>query len=187
MNKKGFITISTLLTLLLATPFLGSMIIGVETADQIYNKVEEIPAKDLGVIFGAAAYGDRLSDILRDRVDTGIELFEGKKVTGLLMTGAPNETAAMKKYALAHGVPAEAVTEDPAGLSTMASITNLSNLHRSAILVSQRYHLNRILFLAHKRGMEVVGMTADKGNYLKILAFKARELVATSVAVLDGF
>lgn len=185
--KKGFVSIGVLLTLFLATPFVGTAIIGVQTADQIYENVEEIPQKELGLVLGAAAYGDRLSDVLRDRVDTAIELYEAEKISVIVMSGAQNEVRAMKNYAINHNIPSASITEDARGLNTMASVRNIDELNRSIIVVTQKYHLPRALFIANTLGIDAVGMTADKQIYLKISQFKSREILATSKAILDIF
>ena len=187
MNKKGLITIGTLLVMMLATPFLGSSAIAVQTADQVYENAAQTPQKELALVLGAAAYGDRLSDILRDRVDTAIELYDAEKVSALVMSGAPGEVEAMKKYALENDIPEEAITEDVTGLNTMASVKNVGELNRSVIIVTQRYHLPRALFIANAEGIDAVGMTADRHEYVKIQEFKTRELLATSKAILDVF
>ena len=156
------------------------------TEGLIYELIEEIPEKEVVVVLGAAAYGDRLSDVLRDRVDTGIELYEAKKVHGIVMTGAANETRAMIKYALEKGVPEVDVHEDPKGVNTLASIRNL-NPEESVIIVTQKFHLPRALFMAKHLGINAIGMIADKHQYTKIFEFKKREILATSKAMLDLF
>lgn len=185
--KKGFISIGTILALMLATPFMGTAFIGAQTADQIYEDIETIPQKEVGLVLGAAAYGNRLSDILRDRVDTGIELYKAEKISVLVMSGSQKEVKAMKDYAIKNAVPEEAVIEDITGLNTMASVKNAAELQRSLIIVTQKYHLPRALFIANTQGIDVVGMTADKHEYIKIEEFKNREVLATSKAILEIF
>ena len=185
--KKGCISITVVLALMLATPFMSSTFVTVQTADQIYESVEEIPQKEVGLVLGAAAYGDRLSDILRDRVDTSIELYEAKKISALIMSGSAKESSAMKKYAVENGIPEEAVIEDITGLNTMASVKNAAKLNRSLIIVTQKYHLPRALYIANTKGIDAIGMTADKHTYIKIGEFKSREILATSKAILDIF
>ena len=187
MNKKGLVTIGTLITLSLATPFMGSAIIGMQTADQIYESVEHVPQKEVGLVLGAAVYGDRLSDILRDRVDTGIEAYKSEKISVLVMSGSGKETQAMKKYAIEQGVPEAAIIEDITGLNTMASVKNIAELSRSTTIFTQRYHLPRAIFIANTLGIDTVGVASDKSNYIKIFEFKTRELAATSKAILDIF
>lgn len=185
--KKGFVSIGAVLILMLATPFLGSAIIGFQASDQIYESIEEIPAKDMALVLGAAAYPSRLSDVLKDRVDTAIELYEDKKVGTLLMSGSENEVQAMKAYALENGVPEEVVAEDSNGLNTMASVQNASKLNKSLIIVTQAFHLPRALFIANVQGLDAIGMVADRHVYIKIVEFEAREILATSKAILDIF
>lgn len=187
MNRKGLITIGTLIAMMLATPFMGSAIIGMETSDQIFDNLEEVPQKELGLVLGAAVYGDRLSDVLRDRVDTGIELYEAQKISALIMSGSAKEASAMKKYAIENNVPEEAVIEDTTGLNTMTSVKNAAELQRSLIIVTQKYHLPRALFIANTLGIDAVGMIADKHIYIKIMEFKSREILTTSKAILEIF
>ena len=152
-----------------------------------YEKADEIPQKEIGLVLGAAAYPSRLSDILRDRMDTAIELFEAGKISMMVMSGAPNEAEAMKDYAIEHKIPETALTTDETGLNTMASIRNIAGLNRSVIIVTQQFHLPRALFIANTMGIDAVGMIADKTDYIKIFEFKTRELLATSKAILDIF
>jgi vancomycin permeability regulator SanA len=73
----------------------------------------------------------------------------------------------MKRYAMDEGVPEEAILTDPAGLSTAASMKNLAAAgnDRTAIIVSQTYHLYRAVFLADRLGLDAVGVSADLHTY----------------------
>lgn len=187
MNKKGLITIGTLLIVMLSTPFLGTGMVGILTADQIYQNSEEIPQKELGLVLGAAAYGDRLSDVLRDRVDTAVELYKAEKISILIMSGAQNEVEAMQKHAVNSGIPAENITMDAHGLNTLASVQNIAELERSVTIITQHYHLPRAIFVANASGIDAIGMVADKSEYVKIFEFKKREILATSKAIFDVY
>lgn len=187
MNKKGIVAIGTIFVMLLAMPFSSTVIVSAITADQIYENIEEVPTKDVGLVLGAAAYGSRLSDVLRDRVDTGIELYEAEKISTIIMTGAENEVVAMANYATEHGIPATSIIEDPKGINTLASVTNIAGSEQSVTIVTQKYHLPRALFIANHLGIEAVGITADKSKYTKIFEFKKREIFATTKAMLDLF
>jgi SanA protein len=182
--KNGFVTVGLMIMMLLSMPFASNLIIRAQTADQIYEQVSDVPQKEYALVLGAAAYGDKLSDILKDRVDTAIELYNAKITPNLIMSGASNETAAMKNYAVEKGIPEEAILEDPTGVNTLASIKNIS-ADKSIVIVSQKYHLPRALFLADHFGLDAVGITADKHEYIKIFEFKKRELLATTKAVMD--
>lgn len=183
--KKGFVTISILAAMVISMPFASSLVIKAQTYNDIYEITDEIPQKEVGLVLGAAAYGDRLSDILRDRVDTAIDLYNTEKISAMIMSGSADETRAMKKYAINLGIPEAAVIEDPAGLNTLASVKNISNLERSVIIITQKYHLPRALFMADHLKVDAIGVISDRHTYIKISEFKAREILATTKAMLD--
>ena len=184
--KKGFITAGTILALLFSFPFASTVAIKYQASDVIYSKVENVPKKNVALVLGAAAYPTRLSDVLQDRVDSAIELYNAKKVTKLIMTGAPNEVDGMAKYAISKGVKENDIIKDPNGLNTFSSIQNFKNT-KEMVIVTQNFHLPRAIFIAKHFDIDVVGFSADKRTYTKIFDFKKRELLATSKAMMDVF
>jgi len=182
--KKGFVAAGVLLMMLFCMPFASSVIMQIGTEGNIYDNIENVPSKDAALVLGAAAYPSRLSDILQDRVDTAIELYKDKKISKIIMSGAPNESEAMAKYAIKNGVDENDVIEDPNGLDTYTSIQNVKNT-KSVIIVTQSFHMPRALFIAKHLGIDAVGLTSDKHEYTKIFDFKKREILAASKAMLD--
>ena len=187
MNKKGIATIGLIITILFSLPFASSAIVKMQTADQIYETVEAVPQKRVALVLGAAAYPSGLSDILADRVDTAIDLYQADKVEKLVMSGAQNEVDGMKAHAMGKNVPEADIISDPNGLNTLASVRNATGLKASMVIVTQQYHLPRALFIAGAEGIEAIGLIADRHEYLKIFEFKKRELLATSKAIFDIF
>jgi SanA protein len=184
--KKGFVTVSTMLALFLSFPFASSIFIQHQTADQIYKTAEEVPEKNVALVLGAAAYPAYLSDILQDRMETAIELYETEKVQKLILTGAPNEVEGMKEYALEREVEENDLIEDSEGVNTLASIRNASDISE-LIIVTQSFHLPRALFMARHLGIDAIGVASDRRTYTKIFEFKKREILATSKAMIDLF
>lgn len=145
--------------------------------------VAAAPTRPVAIVFGAA------SVILTDRVATGVELYKAGKVYKLLMTGdnsrdGYNEPEAMRQEALTMGVPARDIVCDYAGFRTYDSLYRARDIFgvRSAILVTQGYHLPRALFLGRKLGLDVVGVDAAKRVYEGQLGFDLREIGATEIA-----
>jgi len=182
--KKGFVVVGMFLSLLFCMPFASSVIMRMSTDGNIYDNIENVPSKDAALVLGAAAYPSRLSDILQDRVDTAIELYKDKKISKIIMSGAPNESEAMAKYAIKNGVDEDYVIEDPNGLDTYTSIQNAKNT-KSVIIVTQSFHMPRALFIAKHLGIDAVGLTSDKHEYTKIFDFKKREILAASKTMMD--
>ncbi len=143
----------------------------------------DAPARPVAIVFGAAG------SILEDRVTTGVELYNAGKVQKLLMTGDNsrnnyNEPEAMREQAIAEGVPASAIVCDYAGFRTYDSLYRARAIFgvTSALLVTQRYHLPRALFIAHRLGIEAVGVDAAKRHYIGQWSFDLREIAAVEVA-----
>ena len=125
-------------------------------------------------------------------MDTGADLYKAGKVQKLLLTGDNSrddydEPAQMRQMALADGVPARDIVVDDAGFRTYDSLYRARDIFgvRTAILVTQRYHLPRALFLGRQLGMEVVGMDATRRSYDGQAWFNIREVMAVETAWLD--
>ena len=185
-NKKGIASVGTVIILMLSMPFVSTAVIKQQTVKDIYETVEEVPEANVALVLGAAAYPSRLSDILQDRMDTAIELYDSEKAQKLILTGAPNEVEGMKKYAMEKGVEENDIIEDPEGINTFASLKNANHISEM-IIVTQSYHLPRALFIARHFGIDAVGVSSDKRTYLKIFEFKKREILAATKAMLDLF
>jgi len=159
----------------------------------IYRDIEQTPEKPIAIVFGAGVYSDgRLSPVLADRVQTGVDLYRSGKVGKLMMTGDNrfewyNEPSAMGRYAIAQGVPAEDIVYDYAGRRTYDSCYRARHIFgiTEAILITQEYHLPRALYTADKMGIDVIGVPADRRPYSMLDYFKARELIALAAAWWD--
>ena len=158
---------------------------------------EDVPVRRVAIVFGAEVKKDGTpSAVLRDRVQTAVELYKNGKVEKLLMSGDNrfvdyNEPESMRQYAISLGVPDEAIILDYAGRRTYDTCYRAKEIFQvdSAILVTQGFHLPRALFLCNAFGVEAVGVKADKYYYLKRLrlVWYIRETLATTQAVWDVY
>lgn len=184
-NIKGFTSIGFGIIFILSLPFISTFFVKTKTSNLIYKDINSIPKKEIALVLGAAAYPSRLSDILQDRVDTSIELYKNNKVEKIIMSGSESETNAMKNYAIKEEIPEKDIIEDINGLNTIASIQYISKLNKSVIIVTQKFHLPRALFLAKHYKLNAIGIICDKQEYLMMDHYKKREILATSKAILD--
>ena len=113
-----------------------------------------------------------LSTLLRDRVDAGIDLYRAGKVRKLLMSGDNrfthyNEPDRMREYAISCGVPAADIGCDYAGRRTYDSIYRAKYIFGldSIIVVSQRFHLDRAIFLCKHLGIDAYALAADRPGH----------------------
>lgn len=155
---------------------------------------DQVPSTTLGLIFGGGLNNDgSLNDMVTDRVTAGVSLFRAGKVGQLMITGDDgqmrnNEVDAMKKAAVALGVPADKILLDRHGYRTYDSCYREAKVYgvRQIIAVSQLFHLPRIIFLCEHLGIATVGVAADSKNYgFDALYMNVREVGARLKAWLD--
>jgi vancomycin permeability regulator SanA/uncharacterized membrane protein len=121
---------------------------------------------DAAVVLGAQVLPDgSLSLALRGRVDTACELYEQGLTPVLIMSGGTDvegtsEALAMRDYAVARGVPQQAILVDTQGMNTQATVLNTLEIIRehdfqTVGAVSTFYHLARIKMLYLDEGLDV--------------------------------
>lgn len=138
------------------------------------------------MVLGASVNPDGTpSPMLKDRLETGIELYNRGVAPKLLLTGDNgqieyNEVEAMKNYAVNAGVPEEDIFLDHAGFSTYDSVYRASYVFgvESMVAVTQEYHLYRTLHGCKKMGIEAVGIGADQEVYAGQEYREIREVLA---------
>lgn len=158
---------------------------------------DSAPIERVAIIFGAGLRRDGSpTAILRDRVETGVNLYLGGKVEKLLMSGDNsveyyNEPEAMRQYAISLGIPVEDIVLDYAGRRTYDTCYRARAIFgvKKALLVTQKFHLPRALFLCNSLGLETIGVEANNLNYRRVslLIWNFREQLATAAAFFDLF
>jgi len=163
-------------------------------APYIYSAVDA-PSARVAVVFGARVYRNGvLSAMLRDRVDTAVDLYHAGKVERLLLSGGRNgdeydEPAAMRAHALGRGVPPEAIETDRAGNRTYDTCYRAAALFGvdRALLVTQEFHLPRAMLLCNGLGVQAAGVKADRRLYApgSLAWSETRETPALLAALVD--
>lgn len=187
---------STLCLLVFFGLFFPKLILLLYAAPRIFT-VDNVPAKRVAIVFGAGLLRDgSAGPVLRDRVETAVQLYQQGKVKKLLMSGDNrfveyNEPEAMRQYALDLGIPNDDIVLDYAGRRTYDTCYRAKAIFQvdSAILVTQAFHLPRALFLCNSFGVESTGVEADNAYFRKIsrLYWHTRELFATAQSVWDVY
>lgn len=142
------------------------------TKKHIYNSIRRFPKNDVGIIFGAGIRGDEPSKYLKDRLDAGILLYKSKRINKILLSGDNgreeyDELTVMKNYCFKHGVDTAKIFIDYAGFDTYSTMYRAKHIFKikRATLISQKYHLNRAIYIGQKLGIKSVGYSANKGEY----------------------
>lgn len=137
------------------------------------------------LILGAKVHeGGILSDMLRDRMDAGIALYQEGSVKKLLLSGDNSgkwgEVTAMKEYAIQNGVPEADIIMDEEGFSTYESLSRAKQVYgiEKLVIVTQKYHLYRALYIAKHMDITAVGCDAALHSYGGQLYREIREILA---------
>ncbi|QYS87770.1 YdcF family protein [Flavobacterium oreochromis] len=162
------------------------------TNSLIYNSSKNLPTTSAGIIFGAGIKGDKPSKYLKDRLDAGIRLYRSKKINKILLSGDNgreeyDELTVMKTYCYQHGVDTTKIYLDYAGFDTYSTMSRAKTIFKinQAILISQKYHLNRAIFIGNKLGVKSVGYSADNGQYKGYNYARFREYFSRLKAFID--
>jgi len=133
-----------------------------------------------------------LSPALRERLDTGLDLYQKMIAPKILVTGDHgtvkyNEVQAMKDYLLSKNVPEQDIFMDHAGFDTYDSIYRARDVFgvKRAIVVSQDFHVPRVVYIGRALGLEVYGVNSTGGYYPWWYGVVIREWFARVKAMLD--
>lgn len=159
----------------------------------VFEANENIASKQTVLILGARVYNDgRMSDILKDRVLTALELYNTKKVEKFLVSGdhgriGYDEVNTIKAYLLENGVKPEDIFLDHAGFDTYDSIYRAKEIFqvKSLIIVTQRFHLPRAVYIAKSLHVDAIGVIADRHIYIMENYNQLRESLARVKAFVD--
>lgn len=185
--KRFFIILISAAVLLAAAVFVPNFIVIKKTESKIVTieEADELSDVDCAVILGAGVREGKPTPMLRDRLLVGIDLYKSGAAKKLIMSGDHgstdyDEVNIMKSFAVENGVPDEDIFMDHAGFSTYETIYRAREIFEadSVILVSQKYHLYRALYIAERLGINAVGVSADLDTYRGQTKRDLREILA---------
>lgn len=132
------------------------------------STIDEARPADVIVVLGAAEYNGRPSPVLRARLDHAFQLWQRHLAPMVMTTGGAGgdlqftEGEVGRDYLVKRGVPSEAIAVEQEADSTVASMLAVSEMMRrmglkSAILVSDGYHVFRAKRILEGQGMRAYG------------------------------
>ena len=173
--------------------FLASLFINVFmialTAGDIYdfNEIESSDiSADFAIVLGCQVLpSGEPSTMLRHRLETGAALYFKGKVKKIIVSGDHgadhyDESNTMKDYLIEMGIPSEDIFMDHAGFSTYDSMKRAKEVFgvSSAVVVSQKYHLYRAMYIGKMNGIEIHGTSASLERYGHQWYYDLREYAA---------
>jgi SanA protein len=165
------------------------------TRGEATSDVSRLSHAQAAIVPGAQVRSDgTMSSMLADRVQRTVELWNAGKVDRILVSGDHgswryDEPDTMREALMRAGVPGRVIFTDHAGFNTYATMVRAKRIFevRSAIVVTQGFHIDRALYLAKAAGIgDIQGLTSDLHGYgQKKTESDVRELLARPKALFD--
>ena len=185
--KKVMVYLIVIIVIILVCVFGINAYVKISTKNQIIqeNEYDKLSDIDCIIVLGAGVWGDKPSHMLEDRLLEGIKLYENNVSSKIIMSGDHgkedyDEVNIMKNYAIEKGVPSENIFMDHAGFSTYDSIVRAKEIFgaEKIIIVTQKYHLYRALYIANSFDLEAYGIEAVPNDYNGAMSRELREILA---------
>lgn len=168
---------------------LSNLWIALSTRSVLHSELTSVPEAPVAVVLGTGPG----STLLTHRLDAAAALYLEGKVKRLLLSGDSyhpeyDEIGPMRARLIARGVPATALLVDPYGLRTYDSFWRARHVFglKEVVVVSQRYHNGRAVFLARAHGLTAQAFNAPDELNFRITQKYLRESVARLVAAVDA-
>lgn len=164
----------------------------------VYENREELPASsDAVLILWARVFPEKLSQVLKQRVDSGVAVYTEWLSRKILISGDHarkdyDEVNTIRKYILKNypeKVKPEDIFMDHAGFDTYDSIYRAKNIFevKSMTIVTQRFHVYRAVYMARALWIDAHGIILDEKQFgwHNIIFWNLRESIARSKSFFD--
>lgn len=144
-----------------------------ETKNFVSYDIQKLPNEKVGLLLGT-------SKILKsgwknlyffNRIDAAEQLYKSGKIKYILISGDNStkdysEPEDMQAELLKRGIPADKIVLDFAGFRTLDSVVRAKEIfgQNSFIIISQKFHNERAVFLAQHYGIKAYGFNAKDVN-----------------------
>ena len=188
-HKYFLIAIVMLGALMVLAVLIPNVVVCASSAKYIYdrNEIAELDNDfDCILVLGAGVYSDGTpTPMLNDRLVVACETYEAGRSDRFIMSGDHlfsdyNEPGAMKKFAMEQGIDSKVIFLDHAGISTYDSVYRAIKLYgaEKILIVTQKYHLYRAIYLSQSLGAEAYGVSANLRSYMGQPKYTVREWAA---------
>ncbi len=171
-----------------------NVIIVMSTRNQLYHEVKDIPAQKTAIVLGTSSKlrGGTPNPYFHYRISAAAQLYHKGKIDYLILSGDNrtryyNEPLQMRKEMLKYNVPDSVLYLDYAGLRTLDSMIRSNKVfgQDSIIVVSQKFHNQRAIFIANIHGIHATGFNATNVDNRQGIRTQFREVFARVKVFID--
>ncbi|WP_113631862.1 outer membrane permeability protein SanA [Pectobacterium peruviense] len=192
MWKRLTFGLLALIGVLLLSAFALDRWISWKTAPFIYDELQTLPKRQVGVVLGTAKYYRTgvINQYYLFRIQGTINAYNSGKVSYLLLSGdnalqSYNEPMTMRRDLIAAGVPPSDIVLDYAGFRTLDSIVRTRKVFdtNDFTIITQRFHCERALFIALHLGIQAQCYAVPSPK--NMMTVRVREFGARLGALFD--
>ena len=160
----------------------------------VSGSIEEIPAEKAALVLGTSKTlkSGYKNHYFEYRIDAAEQLYKNGKVNYIIVSGDNshknyNEPEDMMNALVERGIPKEKIFLDFAGLRTLDSVVRAKEIfgQDSFIIVSQKFHNERAVYIAQQFGIKAYGYNAEDVNRYAGFKTNFREKFARAKVFLD--
>ncbi|MEQ8235383.1 MAG: ElyC/SanA/YdcF family protein [Syntrophomonadaceae bacterium] len=165
-----------------------------KTKEFITENINELKPEKVGLLLGTSKFlkSGKPNEFFFNRIDAAVRLYNENKIKYIIISGdnshkSYNEPRDMKNELIKRGVPDTCIHLDYAGFRTLDSVVRAKEIfgQSSFIVISQKFHNERAVYIARKKGIKAYGYNAKDVSAYKGFKTKVRELIARDKAMLD--
>lgn len=166
------------------------------TDDYVTSSINKLPKEKVGLVLGTSKSlkNGNKNPYFFYRIEAAEELFKSGKIDYIIVSGDNssqyyNEPEDMQTELIVRGIPKTKIFLDFAGLRTLDSVVRAKEIfgQTSYLIISQRFHNERAVFLAQKKGIEAYGYNAKDVNKKAGFKTNLREYLARVKVFWDLF
>jgi SanA protein len=182
--------------LLLMVVVLSNVIITVSSKNSLFDDIDKITPHKAGLVLGTSRYlqSGQSNPWFKNRIAAAARLYHAGKIQYIILSGDNrsiyyNEPEQMKREILKYNVPEEVLYLDYAGLRTLDSMVRSRDIfgQESIIVISQKFHNERAVFLAKAHNIKAIGFNASSPGMEYQSKVLMREILARVKVFIDLF
>ena len=159
-----------------------------------FSNINDVPTMQTALLLGTnpkTRDGKRPSSFYLARINATAELYKHGKFRQLIISGDKregyDEPQTMRHDLIERGVPDSIIMMDGQGYRTLMSLRNSKQYFgvHDMIIISQKWHNERSIFLADKMNIKAVGYNADDVRHPRAIWTHIRELLARVKLFID--
>jgi SanA protein len=196
MKRKRIFKITLIISIIIVSilTIWANAIVTNSTKSFITGDIRKVADFKVGLLLGTSKNlkNGNKNDFFFNRIDATVQLFKSGKIKNVIISGDNsktnyNEPLDMKVELVRNGIPDSVIYLDYAGFRTLDAVVRAKEIfgQSSYIVISQKFHNERAVYLARKYGIDAYGYNAKEVTAYKGFKTKLRELFARDKMFLD--